>query len=79
MPTVFRVDGYRFFFFSNENEEPPHLHVEKAECYAKYWLHPDVELASSRHFRERDLTKIKKLIEEKQEWFLEEWNAYFEG
>ena len=38
MPTVLRVDGYRFYFFSREGQEPPHIHVEQAERYAKFWL-----------------------------------------
>ena len=43
MPTILRVDGHRFFFFSNESGEPPHIHVETADNYAKFWLSP-VEL-----------------------------------
>ncbi len=30
MPSVLRVAGYRFFFFSNERQEPAHIHVERA-------------------------------------------------
>ena len=40
MPLVLRVKGYRFFFFSSEGQEPPHIHVEQAERYAKFWLRP---------------------------------------
>jgi len=46
MPTVLRVGGYRFFFYSNEGSEPPHIHVQKAEKYAKFWLQP-IQLADS--------------------------------
>lgn len=78
MPTVFRFEGHRFFFFSNENDEPPHLHVEKAEAVAKFWLTPDVELAWALRYRGRDISKLQKLIEDRQDWFLEKWNEYFE-
>jgi hypothetical protein len=44
MPTVLRIMGYRFFFYSLEGHEPPHIHVERDEKLAKYWLDP-VELA----------------------------------
>ena len=54
------------------------MHVEKAECAAKFWLHPDIEIAGSVGFRQRDLTKIAKTLEEQQLWFLEQWNEYFE-
>jgi hypothetical protein len=46
VPTVLRVDGYRFFFYSNEGHEPPYIHVQKAEKYAKIWLTP-VQIADS--------------------------------
>jgi len=46
MPTVSRIGRFRFFFFSNEGNESPHIHVEKAENYAKFWLSP-VALARS--------------------------------
>jgi hypothetical protein len=53
MPTVLRIDGYRFFFYSLENGEPPHVHIEAGENVAKYWLYP-VELAMSGGFRSRE-------------------------
>jgi len=40
MPTVLNIDGYRFFFYSRENGEPPHIHVEYGDKLAKYWLDP---------------------------------------
>ena len=30
MPTVLRIEGFRFFFFSDEHD-PSHIHVEKGE------------------------------------------------
>jgi Domain of unknown function (DUF4160) len=50
MPEVLRTGGFRFFFFSREGHEPRHVHVERAEKYAKFWLEP-IELAESRGFR----------------------------
>ena len=79
MPTVLRKDGFRFFFFSNENDEPPHVHVEKAEGVAKFWLQPDVELAWAVRLGQRDRTRLLRFIEEQQEFFLEKWNEHFES
>jgi hypothetical protein len=79
MPTVLRISGFRFFFYSNEGEEPPHVHVEKAEAAAKYWLQPDVRLAWSVRFRKRDRTRLQELVEEYQERFLEKWDEFFES
>jgi hypothetical protein len=78
MPTILRITGIRFFFFSNEGDEPPHIHVERAEGYAKYWLLPEVILAWSLRFRKRDRTRLQKLIEQYQELFLEKWDEYFQ-
>jgi hypothetical protein len=47
MPTVLWIGPYRFFFYSRENQEPPHIHVERDDNVAKYWLEP-VALASNR-------------------------------
>jgi len=41
MPTVLFVQGWRFFFYSNEGNEPMHLHAVKGEAECKYWLHAD--------------------------------------
>ncbi len=35
VPTVLRWNGYRFYFFSNEGAEPPHIHIDKGGSTAK--------------------------------------------
>jgi Domain of unknown function (DUF4160) len=76
VPALLRIRGYRFFFFSMEENEPPHIHVAQAGRYAKYWLEP-VSLASNRGFRSHELTVIGELVVENRVLFLEKWNAYF--
>lgn len=76
MPTVLRKDGFRFFFFSNEGNEPPHIHVELGEGYAKYWLNP-IELSFSIGLNSRQLLKLRNLVEENQELFKTSWHDYF--
>jgi hypothetical protein len=46
MPTALNYKGYKFFFFSNENDEPIHVHVEKAGGSAKFWVNPVDEVYS---------------------------------
>jgi len=77
MPTILRIKGHRFFFFSNEGNEPPHVHVEKAENYAKFWLNP-VILAKSIGYNARELRQLRELIEEYHDLFEEKWNEYFD-
>jgi len=76
MPTVLRAAGYRFFFFSNERREPAHIHVERAEAYAKFWLVP-VSLAGSRGFRSGELTELRRLVDEHRALFQEKWDEFF--
>ena len=76
MPTVLRVKGYRFFFFSLEGNEPPHIHIEQAEKFAKFWLEP-ISFVKSRGFRSRELLELQLIIEENQMMMLEKWNGYF--
>jgi hypothetical protein len=76
MPVALRVKGYRFFFFSLEGHEPPHIHVEHAERFAKFWLNP-VALVKSRGFRSNDLTEIQRIIEENRDTLLEKWDEHF--
>lgn len=44
MSTVIYIDGFRFFFYSNEGSEPPHIHIEKGDYVSKFWI-PEAELA----------------------------------
>lgn len=76
MPTILRIKGYRFFFFSREGNEPAHIHVEQAERYAKFWLNP-IQLAESVGFRSSEITELRKLVEENKNIFEEKWNEYF--
>jgi hypothetical protein len=76
MPTVLRIRGYRFFFFSNEGSEPIHIHVDKADSYAKFWLEP-IRIAIDFGFSSKEIRDIKSIIEEHQEQIIEKWNEHF--
>jgi hypothetical protein len=78
MPTVLKVAGFRFFFYSLENDEPPHIHVEHGDNVAKYWLDP-VRLANSYGFRSQELNRLRLLVIENRMIFQEAWNAHFGG
>ena len=76
MPTVLRVRGHRFFFFSNEGHEPPHVHVATAENYAKFWLNP-VALDWSVGYNVSELTQLRELVTEHREFLKEKWHEHF--
>ena len=66
MPTVLRVGPFRFFFYSGDGGEPPHVHVEGGRREAKFWLEP-VRLERSHGFRGSELNRIRELVEEHRE------------
>lgn len=76
MPTVLRIDGYRFFFFSNEGNEPVHIHVESGDGYCKFWLNP-ASVAYSIGYNSTELNKIRKLVEEHSALIENYWYEYF--
>lgn len=79
MPTIYRVKGYSFFFFSNEGDpqEPAHIHVRKGSSTSKFWLEPEVMLANSFELNASELNELEGIIKQKQDVFKEAWYAYF--
>lgn len=76
MPTILKIGPYRFFFYSNEDGEPAHIHIQRDTMLAKFWLQP-VALASSTRFAAKELRKLQLLVIEHRVTFLEAWNEYF--
>ncbi len=76
MPTVLKLRGFRFFFFSNEADEPVHIHVESDDKYAKFWLEP-VRLAKSVGYNAKELNEIRNLIVENVNIIKRKWDEYF--
>ncbi len=76
MPTVLRIGAYRFYFYSHEPHEPPHIHIDRDNLSAKFWLEP-VALAKNIGFRAKELRKLELLVRENQTKLLESWNEYF--
>ena len=76
MPTVLRVGPYRFFFYAGDRSEPPHVHVERDDCIAKFWLEP-VRLHSEGWFTRSEIRQVQKLVEDQQATLLRSWDEYF--
>lgn len=75
MPTVIKIGPFRFFFYSNENGEPAHIHIQRERMLAKFCLKP-VALASSTRFSPKELRKLETLVIENRETILEAWNEH---
>jgi hypothetical protein len=76
MPTILRIGPYRFYFHSHEPNEPPHIHIDRDNLSAKFWLDL-VDLAYNLGFSARELRRIQSLVEAQQTELLEAWNGYF--
>ncbi|MBC8265259.1 MAG: DUF4160 domain-containing protein [Anaerolineales bacterium] len=76
MPTILISGPYRFFFYSGDRDEPPHIHVERERNKAKFWLDP-VRLQYSRGFSQSEIKRIQRRVEENRERFLRRWNEFF--
>jgi hypothetical protein len=75
MPTVLRVGSFRFHFYSDETNEPPHIHIRFDDVECKYWLDP-ILLARNRGIPVHKLHEIEKLVYENQKLLLEKYNEY---
>ena len=76
MPTALRIGAYRFFFYAGDRDEPQHVHVERDNYLAKFWLNP-VSLQTSGGFSEREIRRIERLVEQNREILAGRWNEFF--
>ena len=78
MPTVLRIGPYRFYFYSHEPNEPPHIHVDRGEASSKFWL-LEVLLARNLGFSAKELRSIERLVVEHRDTLLNAWDDFFDG
>ena len=76
MPTIHQVGPYRLFFYSSDHNEPLHIHVERENKKAKFWLGP-VRLQNSGGFNRAEINRIQKVVTDNQALLLRGWNEYF--
>lgn len=76
MPSVLREGPYRFFFYIGDRGEPPHIHIERDDRVAKFWLNP-VSLQYDGRMRSNEIRRIERIVLENQTLLMEAWNARF--
>jgi len=76
MPTVPWIGPYRIFFYSSDQTEPPHVHVERDENRARFWLDL-VRLQDSGVFRGRRTQSCRGLVAEHREALRKAWYEFF--
>jgi hypothetical protein len=75
MPTVLRIGSSRFHFYSDERNEPPHIHVETPDGECKFWLDP-ITLARNKGVSPPNLRIIEKLVYEHQSLLKEKYHEF---
>ena len=75
-PTIFLYKGYRFFFNSRE-EKRKHIHIATSVGTAKFWIEPIIRLADYYNMYSKQLTDLMKIVEEKKDEIIKEWNKHF--
>ncbi len=75
-PTIFKISGYRFFFFSRE-EERMHVHIISGDGEAKFWIKPEIELAKNHRFSKKQLKEIELLVEVHHNELISAWQKHF--
>ncbi len=76
MPTLFTIGGNRFFFYSNEGNEPPHVHIENAERTAKIWL-ADGTVAKNYGFNQAQISNLVHIVTERRDEIMNRWAEHF--
>jgi hypothetical protein len=76
MPTVLRWGPYRAFFYSNERDEPAHIHVRSGNKEAKFWLH-DLGVAVNVGFPAHEICDIVRHLRQNRDALLSAWNEHF--
>jgi hypothetical protein len=76
VPTVLKSGPYRLFFYAGDRNEPQHIHVERDDRIAKFWLDP-IRLQSSGGFPRIEIARIAKLMSNHRIELMEAWNEYF--
>jgi hypothetical protein len=76
VPTLLRIGPYRFYFYSHEPNEPPHIHVDRDDSSAKFWLQK-VDLADNSGFAKKELNELHQIVNQNQQYLLDQWNEYF--
>lgn len=77
-PTILRVKGFRFYFFSRE-EPRAHVHVQHAEGEAKFWIDPQLELHANYGLTPRRLAEAERLAKEHLNEIRNAWERHFPG
>ena len=76
MPTILFILGWRFFFYTNEGDEPIHVHFQKGEREGKLWLdidNFDLKEAHAFNLSPSDRRAVRKIVFDNFEYIVTQW------
>lgn len=82
MPTILEILGWRLFFYSNERNEPMHIHARKGNAECKYWINVnsyDLKEAFSNGLKVKDKREVRKIIFDHFDYIVEQWDKFQKG
>ena len=75
-PTVVRDGQFRLFFFSRE-ESRIHVHVAHPDGEAKFWLTPEISVATATGLSPRQLREAQAVVEAHFQEIQDAWHRHF--
>ena len=76
VPTVLKVGSARLFFYANETNEAPHVHVQTPHGKAKFWLRP-VRIAGASELSAHELRRLARIVETHENDLWKAWHGFF--
>lgn len=76
MPTVLRTGPYRIYFYSYDCTEPRHMHVDRENRSAKFWIDPAVSLAANHGFNRHELREIERILQDNVQYLRNKWDDF---
>lgn len=83
MPSIFEIIGYKIYFWSNENNEPIHIHISKGNPAAnstKVWLTKSggcILANNNSRIPQNDLNKLLPIISRQYFFIVAKWKEYY--
>ena len=77
MPTVFRSGPYRFHFYGVDGSEPRHVHVERDDAAAKFWLDRFVRCSRNQGFSQAEIRDIERITVVNLQFLRRKWDELF--
>jgi len=78
MPTIYRENGFRFFFYTHEGNEPAQVHVIGKGGEMKVWLNP-IQISKVYNLSSKDQRAVLLITSKNSDFFKKEWSKYHES